>query len=370
MTHLFTNNAESLTASALTMSAGTSTVSVMSGEGDLFANPDVDGFQMLTIGAGDGPFEIVKMTARTGDVLTIKRRQESAHFQAWPSGTVISARITAGMLGDMVQSGPSPAEKSGAITPTSQAWARGSTAIGAGAVAEVENGWKIRGLPVIPHDHDLYDMGGMGNGGVEAVITSPFVDLGEPRTWAATTYVVDGEIVRPTTPNGYQYRVVVLSRLTTEAPSRLTTGAPAGSTQTDADEPIFGTTVGEFTASADGTHKFLCQKPSEGFALNLPGVFFPSEVGFICYTSDRSGITTKPSISVGTSGADGTITIMPTTQLTQIPSNNRLAAIHRESPTSDVAAQDLLLRLEVAAAGGRYVGRFFLRGLLIDARAV
>lgn len=359
MTHLFTNNAKSLTASALTMSAGTDTVSVMSGEGDLFASPDVDGFQMLTIGAGDGPFEIVKMTARTGDVLTIKRRQESTHFQAWPSGTAISARITAGMLGDMVQGGPAAPDDSSAISPKAGAWASGSTAIGAGATAEIENAWTIRGAPVIPHDRALFSMGLMGNAGVEAVLTSPFVDLGVPRTWEAETYYADGDIIQPSTPNGYQYRVVVFKNSTT--------GRPGNSARSDSVEPMFGTDVGEIVMSASEDHAFLCMKPGDGFEMLLHGHFFPFEVGFICLTTNRSGVTSSPSVSVVESRVRP---VLEETELTQITIGSYgPPAIHRESLSASDSVHGLTFKLEAPAVGGAFRGRFFVRGLLIGANS-
>lgn len=353
MRKLFTNNSAGLLASELADDALTATL--MTGAGAVFSEPQAGEIQLLTLGSGAGPFEIVRLTERTGDVLTIERAQEATANQVWPVGTQVSARITAGILDSLLQVGAAaPDATSLALHPGAQAWGAGATAIGDGVIAEVDNGWKIRGLPVIPHDRDLFSMGLMGNGGALAVVTTPLVDLGVPRVWEATTYLADGDIVQPTTPNGFQYRVIALDLLVS--------GAPAGGTQTDAIEPTFGATVGDFTESTSGTHKFLCMNPSAGFTMGIAGNFFPSEVGFICCTNDRDTITLKPSISIGADGVEGSL--MATTQLTQITSDFG-AQVHSLAGTWNVGAQSLHFKLETKAIGGRYVGRFYAKGMLI-----
>lgn len=354
MTHLFTNNAVSLVAVEIPAYVGIMDITITAGDGDLFASPADGEHQMLTLGTDNGPFEIIKLIGRTDDVLTVIRRQESTTRRAWPIGTVVSARITAGMLGDMVQGGPAAPDDSSAISPKAGAWASGSTAIGSGAVAEMTNAWTIRGAPVIPHDRALFSMGLMGNAGVEAVLTSPFVDLGVPRTWEAATYYADGDIIQPSTPNGYQYRVVVFKNSTT--------GQLGSSAQSDAVEPTFGTDVGEITVAASEDHAFLCMKPGDGFEMPLPGPFFPSEAGFICCTSNRSGVTSPPSISI----TDSWAIVLGGTELTQITVGvNGNPAIHREPLSISNSVQSLTFKLDTPAIGGALRGRFFVRGLLV-----
>lgn len=368
MTHLFKNNAKSTIASWL----DSNNVLIQSGDGGLFSSPESGSFQMLTLGEGDGPFEIVKCIARSGDQLTIERQCEGTNrtnLIMWPIGTSISARVTAGILTDMVQSGQTFKGSdfdpgyldSHAITPKAESWVHGATAIGAGAVTEVQDTWIIRGLPIIPHDRNLFSMGGMGNGGLESIITSPFVDLGEPKTWLPDTNFIDGDVVQPTIPNGLQYRVVVLAR-------SIITRAPLNFATMDSVEPVWETDIGSLTNSESGTHKFLCLKPSDGFEMSFSSLLLPSEVGFICYTQNRSQITTKPVISFSTDDSGVLESIKSPFMLTQIASNNSRAAIHRITPDSDVGFQRIFLKLETPAIGGSYVGRFFLRGLLIDQR--
>lgn len=96
MASLFTNNAEGL------LSAGISAVAVTavlnSGQGALFPAPTGGDFAMLTIFNAGGTTEIVKLTARTSDTLTIVRGQEGTTASAFLTGDKVDVRITAAGL--------------------------------------------------------------------------------------------------------------------------------------------------------------------------------------------------------------------------------------------------------------------------------
>src|SRR5689334_16466302 len=68
------------------------TLTLTSGDGILF--PATGPF-MLTLGPGTISPEIVKVTARSGDVLTIVRAQEGTSAQTWTAGTVVQHVVTA-----------------------------------------------------------------------------------------------------------------------------------------------------------------------------------------------------------------------------------------------------------------------------------
>ena len=97
----FSNNAVSQLAANLTIS-GTS-LSVLPGEGSKF--PTISGSQyfMATLVKADGSTEVVKVTARSTDTMTIVRAAEpvagASTAYAFSAGDRIEARLTAGVLG-------------------------------------------------------------------------------------------------------------------------------------------------------------------------------------------------------------------------------------------------------------------------------
>lgn len=94
------NNATSLLAADINDAALTLTVS--SGEGALFPSPDPGDHFYVTLLDTDGNMEIVKVTARTVDVFTIVRAQESTLAKAFAAGTRVELRVTAQSVLDAV----------------------------------------------------------------------------------------------------------------------------------------------------------------------------------------------------------------------------------------------------------------------------
>ncbi len=89
---VFKNNAESTLDSAI--SAADVGMSVAYGDGSLFPATTGGAYYYLTITATDGTYEIVKVTARTGDAMTITRAQEDTTARAFAAGSSIELRIT------------------------------------------------------------------------------------------------------------------------------------------------------------------------------------------------------------------------------------------------------------------------------------
>lgn len=97
MAVLYSNNAASTLAASIT-NAGT-TLSVASGQGALF--PAVSGgYFYATLTNSSGAIEIVKVTARTTDTMTIVRGQDGTTAVAWSAGDRFELRITKAMLDD------------------------------------------------------------------------------------------------------------------------------------------------------------------------------------------------------------------------------------------------------------------------------
>jgi hypothetical protein len=97
----FANNASSLTASLISAIDGQVTLSV--GDGARFPTPSGANYAMCTLEDVSGNLEIVKLTARSGDLCTIIRGQEGTAPLSFPSGSRFELRITRGTLESFLQ---------------------------------------------------------------------------------------------------------------------------------------------------------------------------------------------------------------------------------------------------------------------------
>ena len=99
MTQLFANNAySSLAANASNV---TTTLTLATDTGARFPSPTGGNYFLLTLvgldsNANESSWEIVKVTARSTDTLTVVRAQESTTAVAWNTGTRVESRATAG----------------------------------------------------------------------------------------------------------------------------------------------------------------------------------------------------------------------------------------------------------------------------------
>jgi hypothetical protein len=97
------NNAASTLAAAITNVA--TSLSVAAGAGALFPALSGSDYFMLTLTDTSGNIEIVKVTARATDAMTIVRAQEGTAARAYALGDSAENRMTAGLLGDFAQKG-------------------------------------------------------------------------------------------------------------------------------------------------------------------------------------------------------------------------------------------------------------------------
>ena len=107
-TQLFANNATSTLAGAITSTAVT--VNLQAGGGAQFPNPAAGQYFVATFNdAATGLLEeIVWVTARSTDTLTIVRAQEGTTALAWNSSDLFSMYVTAGTMSQMLQQGQFP----------------------------------------------------------------------------------------------------------------------------------------------------------------------------------------------------------------------------------------------------------------------
>ena len=100
MAVVFKNNAKTTLASGINSSATSITVS----DGDVF--PSLTGSDIFFVTFDDGTNnEIVKVTARSGNTLTVVRAQESTTARSFSTGDEAQLRLTAGILGLFSQTG-------------------------------------------------------------------------------------------------------------------------------------------------------------------------------------------------------------------------------------------------------------------------
>lgn len=92
----FTNNASASLASAITASAVT--ISLASGQGALFPAISGSDYFLATLVDSSNNIEIVKVTARTSDTLTVVRGQDSTTARAFNAGDKLENRVTAAGL--------------------------------------------------------------------------------------------------------------------------------------------------------------------------------------------------------------------------------------------------------------------------------
>lgn len=100
MTQLFANNAASELASAVT--SGAVSLTLKTGGGAKFPTPSGGDFFLVTlyqkVGQDEINHEIVKCTARAGDVLTVVRAQEGTTARAFSVYDPVELRLTAGSM--------------------------------------------------------------------------------------------------------------------------------------------------------------------------------------------------------------------------------------------------------------------------------
>ena len=413
---LYKNNASA----PLAISAAIGDVTLTVGAGfDGFASPTGGDFQMLTISNGVNT-EIVKLMSRAGDAFTVVRAQEGTAAQDWAAGsTTISARLTAGMLGQLVQnlgsdtlsvaissdSSASPAAASGyadvavgdgalasgansaavgwrakslgqhsvALGSQSRAEGRSAVAIGdqAGAHARdscaigttthnyTRSSWTFHGHPVIQRDDFLFGVGSTAYmTGAEGSFATSFVDLGNVPPWQPGAVYTDGDVVRPTTDNGLQYHLWRDAYSASAIPNTFTSPTTEPGWSMSPEGSVWVESGPDWAA-------WICVDILNGFTLSVPPntLFFPTELGFICFK--HANVTAAPYVSVGTDASPGLY--VNSQQLSAITS---ALQIQRFAPLINTAVTELKFKLNTKASGtnSQFHGRFYAKGLFIQAQ--
>lgn len=148
MPQLFSNNGVATLASSATNVA--TSLSLASGKGALFPNPSAPDYFIATLtNPGETLFEIVKVTARATDVLTVVRAQEGTTALAWSTGDKCELRITAGSFALAPLSAPAYTY-TGTLTAEPLFFlAPPQPSMAAGVVADYSGKWAV--LLVVPN---------------------------------------------------------------------------------------------------------------------------------------------------------------------------------------------------------------------------
>lgn len=349
--HRFSNNAVSTLAAGI--DGFVTTIALTMNGGALFSVPPTeDGtFQLATLthASVPGVYEVVRLIANpAADTFTVERGVEGSPI-AWPAGTEVSARVTAGMLSAFIQSrigAPVIMDPSGGtiVLGSGSGDTSGATAgtFVARGVSRANNAWVIGGQSVVQHAH-AQDLSFSPTLAYEAVGTTHPVDLGVPLAWNVAHNYIRGRVVRPTTPNGYQYWARIAS-LTEDALYSATEPAFPGN-----GNPAEVVPLGEWVATAMPVT----------ITRDFPHLLVVTEVGFI---NHMYGATSSPTVSIGVTGdATRFANAVPLSQITA------QGHIHRIPITTGGApADDLVFRVDTAATGGVFMGRFYFKGFFVE----
>lgn len=158
----FSNNASTTLFSAVTV--GDTQIVVSPGGGSLFPELTDGNFFMITVVDAQGNPEIMSVTSRNVDTFTVNRAQENTPARAFPEGSVVELRLTAGSIGEIAS------QLTTDILAATQL-PRGIITMWSGATNAVPSGWALcDGNNGTPNLKDRFIVGagqsyGVGNTG-------------------------------------------------------------------------------------------------------------------------------------------------------------------------------------------------------------
>lgn len=357
----FSNNASSTITVALG-SEDTAITLADDGSADRFADLSEGIMQRATLSnpALPGQIEIVYITAKDGSNFTVKRRQEGSYAEeAWPAGTTLEARITAGMLRRFLR-----ADDKGIFKTTGGEGGAGASSFVVNG--KVEREYKVVQLSGVQMLHRIgagltttigagryiHDM----NLSVESVGGSCFVELGDDvPIWQPNQSYQGRAIVAPPSPTGFNYLYEPLD--------------PQFQYTRSAEDPGFddsGYAIEAYNPNSSGegepvlTGQWLPLPIPLSVELSMPNVaggVAITEVGFICYEYNA---TTAPVVSVGVVADDDLVNSVALADIT--------GALHiQRFPVSPGGALANFITFKlVTPATGRFYGRFYWRGVVFD----
>lgn len=223
-----------------------------------------------------------------------------------------------------------------------------STALGADAFASVDNEFAISGLSVMAapgYGNDHYDPAGSFKTGFETLLCGRFCDIGTPVVWTPNTPVRHGDVFMPTSGGTRQF----VRHVKAFDPDNYDNVLDTGSVEPDWDG-MDTLHWGYDTGTDLRVH----------WVLPTHVRFLVTEVGFIAHKMG-AGVTSAGKIALGT--RDQPTALLNDVALPGAPAAGRMHRITLDAPLA--LDGTLMLSLTEIAAGGSYVGHFYLRGVAV-----
>jgi len=309
----FTNNAYGFLASGV--SAVATTLVLGTGEGARFPTTSGDNFKVTLIALTNGQetaWEIVNVTGRSSDTLTVQRAQEGTTALVWPSLTRVELRLTAGATESKANLGTAAYTASTAYAPAAQGVTNGNSHDHNGGDGGQIAYANLSGLPTLG-TAAAKDIPATGNASATQVVYGSDTRLSDARTPTAHTHTgvyepVDATILRSAavgvSVQGYDSDLTAIAGLsTTGLIERTGTGTASTTTVTtagkalldDADAAAQRSTLGLGTAAtaASGDFAPAAQGVTNGNSHDHNG----GDGGQIAY-ANLSGLPTLPSGAV------------------------------------------------------------------------
>jgi len=390
MAQLFSNNVDTQLSAPLT-DVGTSATLA---DGSGLNTPTGGDFELLTLIDGT-TVEIVRMTARTGNTVTITRAQEGTTAVAWGTGARVFSGITAGsldrkpenlsdqattinLLGEQGASvtnsviigtgATAAASTSGsviigriaesvasnvvAIGNWAEPYAAGAIAVGASSYTHTDASSGVAiGASSTTYGEGSISIGGGANSNNTAAISIGYnaysmgddtIAIGQDATVesSAEGAIVLGGLYVFGTPNVFAAKALPV--------------VPKGGTEANAAFEM----AGSQSVVMSGVLDF---KNLQTYTIPVPSgvTFFPDEVGVI--VTAASGVSGQPTLQFGVTGtADKYLAASATVGLAAVGDRERFATL-----ASDAGATTLRAEVTVVATGTTLSGRVYWKGMAV-----
>lgn len=358
--HVFSNNAVGTLLDPISFSESVSPLMLSHEHAALFADvsPETGLIQAITLSdpADPGTYEIVyateKFVGSTSTLLYVTRGQEGTVKQSWNDGTVVSARVTAGMLDSFEQKKPPP---DGRVALGAGAAVHGASGVAINAVSDSSGLVAIGGYPAVrfrtPEPRDM----SKNVLAYEAVTTTAMLELTASglRAWEPGILMSESYPKGPSTPDGNQY---VLTIDDFPAVRRVQAGAT---------EPAWNTTgqYTEFTqASEPGVSgRWSRANLAEGVVQEFGEaiLLFPTEVGFISGGVSLGSTPVYVTIEDATSGEP----LVLNQPLTDILGSGHW---HRFTSIPNKGLQSIRFKVVSSGDAAYVMGRFYAKGVFVS----
>ena len=353
---LFSNNAKSNLASGINNVA--TSVTLTTGKGALFSSPTGGDYELVTLSNREGSLvEIVKMTSRSTDTLTIVRGQEGTIALSWTTLDTIEGRITRDTLKAFPQfdfGGNARGTDSVNLQPRRLNAA--NVASGASAIA-------------IGFDTKASSLNSIALGASSVSSGSSSVTFGSSSTSSGDQSVCVGV---SSTASGTYSLAAGFGSIVTGAQS-IGIGVASGNTKDNTNVISGVSLVKNITPLLSG---ILELTGSEGYIFSVPidlkvvtdyvvtltmptgTSFYPTELGVI--VSSANTVTVQPNVSFGITGNSTSLLASTPTTKSAVKGKDVFTPISGDGVTS------LTTSVKVGATATTLTGRFYFKGILVE----